>query len=289
MDLICCSYVEWKLVNSCRSIDKIPTEKIVKFLIENDLTINADGRFYVCLTCKASIDRNTEPKKAQKEILGFLSFPSELTEMLKLNCTPKSQTERNDQNRNDLMLNRLEDYLLKPVITFIRIGHLPRGRYFQLKGELIMISANIEDTMKQILPVKQSFIPVSFKKKLEYSGHYIQEYIDRKKIKLYFEWYKKFNHLFAGYELDETLISNYEKEAMERVAEVDTEKSDELIVNHNTFTKETVVDMDDLDTDEEHEESVEEEKEFLKCEHSSLITSTKKIWMHLQLQTNLQT
>ena len=69
-----------------------------------------------------------------------------------------------EQNLNYLKLNRLEDYLLKPVIPFIRIGHLPRGRYFQLKGELIMISADVIETMKRILPVEQNLIPVSFKK-----------------------------------------------------------------------------------------------------------------------------
>ena len=98
MDLICCSCVEWKSVGNCKPIDKIPTEKIVKYLIENDLTRNSDGRFYVCLTCKASIDRNDEPKRAQKEILGFLSFPAELKKSLELKCTPKSKTERNDIN-----------------------------------------------------------------------------------------------------------------------------------------------------------------------------------------------
>ena len=37
MDLICSSCVEWKSVGSCKSVDKIPNEKIVKYLIESDL------------------------------------------------------------------------------------------------------------------------------------------------------------------------------------------------------------------------------------------------------------
>ena len=127
MDLICCSCVEWKSVGNCKPIEKIPNEKIVNYLIENDLTRNSDGRFYVCLTCKASIDRDIEPTRAQKEILGFLSFPLELKKLLKMKCAPNSRNERNDQNLDCLNLNRLEDYLLKPVIPFIRIGHMPRG------------------------------------------------------------------------------------------------------------------------------------------------------------------
>ena len=33
-----------------------------------------------------------------------------------------------------------------------------------------MISADVVETMRRILPVEQNLIPVSFKKKLEYSG-----------------------------------------------------------------------------------------------------------------------
>ena len=113
MDLICCSCDEWKSVGSCNSINKIPTEKVVKFLIKTDLTQNSDGKFYVCETCKTSID------------------------------------------------------------SIDRIGHLPRSRYFYVKGELIMISADLAESLQKILPLEQNLVPVSFKKKLEYTGHYI--------------------------------------------------------------------------------------------------------------------
>ena len=152
--------------------------------------------FYVCDTCKASIDRDTEPRRAQKEILGFLSFPNELNNLLETNCTPHNEKDRDDLEKKYLQLNRLEDYLLKPVIPFIRIGHLPRGSYFQVKGELIMISADVVESLQKILPVNQDLVPVSFKKKLEYTGHYISEYIDKKKIQIYFDWFKKYNHIF---------------------------------------------------------------------------------------------
>ena len=183
MDLICCSCVEWKSVGSCKSIEKIPNEKIVKYLIETDLTQNSDGKFYVCNTCKTSIDQDIEPRRAQKEILGFLSFPLELKKALEVKCTlPRSEKERSDPKQKYLELNRLEDYLLKPVIPFIRIGHLPRGRYFQVKGELIMISADVVESLKKILPVEQNLVPVSFKKKIHYSGHFLQEFVDKNKL-----------------------------------------------------------------------------------------------------------
>ena len=163
-----------------------------------------------------------EPRRAQKEILGFLSFPSELHSALEVQCTPKNEKERDDPKKKFLQLNRLEDYLLKPVIPFIRIGHLPRGSYFQVKGELIMISADVVESLKRILPVEQNLVPVSFKKKLEYSGHYIQEYVDKKKIQIYFDWFKKYNHLFQDYVLDENLVSDYENKALNSIKQKKT-------------------------------------------------------------------
>ena len=78
-------------------------------------------------------------------------------------------------------MNRLEDFLLKPVIPFIRIGHLPRGRYFKLLGDLIMVSADVPETMNKILPIQQQLIAVALKRKITYSGHFIIEYIDKAK------------------------------------------------------------------------------------------------------------
>ena len=45
-------------------------------------------------------------------------------------------------------------------------------------------------TMDKILPVQQSLIPVSFKRRLQYKGHYIEEYIDKEKLLAYFNWFK---------------------------------------------------------------------------------------------------
>ena len=58
-----------------------------------------------------------------------------------------------------------------------------------------MISADVVESLRKILPVQQNLVPVSFKKKLQYTGHYIQEYVDKKKIQIYFDWLKKYNHL----------------------------------------------------------------------------------------------
>ena len=90
-----------------------------------------------------------------------------------------------------MQLNKLESHLLKLCIPFIRVAHCPRGRYFKVKGDLILISSDIEQSLNKILPIQQSLIPVCFKRKLSYTGAYIEEYIETAKIKMYYSWFKR--------------------------------------------------------------------------------------------------
>lgn len=50
--------------------------------------------------------------------------------------------------------------------------------------------------MSKILPVDQSLIPVSFKRRLAYSGSFLEEYVEKIKVLLYFGWLQKCNHLY---------------------------------------------------------------------------------------------
>merc|ERR1712208_132051 len=111
-----------------------------------------------------------------------------------------------------LQLNRLEAYLLKLIIPFIRIIHCSRGSYLKVKGDLILISSDISQSLSKVLPVDQSLIPVCFKRKLTYTGSYIEEYIERQKVKAYYSWFKKYNHLYNDTKLDSNLVDNFEDE-----------------------------------------------------------------------------
>ena len=111
--------------------------------------------------------------------------------------------------RRALQLNKLESFLLKLVIPFIRIAHCPRGSYFKVKGDLILISADINHSLQKILPLDQSLIPVSFKRKLEYGGSFIEEFVDKEKVRLYFSWFKKYNHLYKNIKFDESLLEQF--------------------------------------------------------------------------------
>ena len=87
-------------------------------------------------------------------------------------------------------LNKLESHLLKLIIPFVRVAHCSRGSYIKVKGSLILISADISHSMNKILPQRQNLLPVCLKRKLEYSGNYIEEIIDKTKVRAYFNFYK---------------------------------------------------------------------------------------------------
>ena len=122
--------------------------------------------------------------------------------------------DEENQDRQALKLNRLEAYLLKLVIPSIRIAHCPRGPYLKLKGDLILISSDIGHSLSKILPVQQSIIPVCFKRKLSYTGSYIEEYVENDKVKMYFAWLKNHNHLYKDTKFDETLLDGFLDESI---------------------------------------------------------------------------
>ena len=91
-----------------------------------------------------------------------------------------------------------------------------------------MISADLQTTIDKILPQQQHLIPVVFKRKLSYQGHFIDEWIDRNKVLAYFSWFKKYNHLYEDFELDQKIIDEFEKQAMESLKNCDSDSEDLL-------------------------------------------------------------
>ena len=141
----------------------------------------------------------------------------------------------------------------------------------------IYILLYVVPSVLKILPIQQNLVPVSFKKKLEYTGYYIQEYVDKEKVLIYFKWFKKYNHLFKDYELDESLITEYENRCMEKTKEMDTEKST-VVSDHNVThrMKHNESEGDDIESDEEYHNDDTVGTEYISSQHSSLITDKYK-------------
>ena len=147
------------------------SENFFKYCIDFKQTRTINQKLYICSTCKISIDNGKDPIRSQKEFFGLIDFPDNFKKSLEDDVVV--------ENNTGIKLNKLEDFLLKLAIPFLRVGHSPRGRYFRVKGSLIMISAELQTTMEKILPCQQNLIPVSFKRKVEYKGYFIEEYVNK--------------------------------------------------------------------------------------------------------------
>ena len=88
---------------------------------------------------------------------------------------------------------------------------------------MALISADVQETMDNILPREQNLFPVSFKRKLQYEGHYIREIIDRLKCEIWYYWLLKNNIHFFGKEFQVERIDEFCDSIHETIKEIEEE------------------------------------------------------------------
>ena len=178
----------------------VVTEKMfnaeqMELLTINNETLSIDGKHYVCKYCKRSIKRNQIPSCNEKNKKFMIDkLPEEFL------------TEK-------MSLSKLESHLLKLIIPFIRIAYIPGYGQYKVKGPMITVEADVTKTLNEkVLPRQQELIPVALKRKLSYKGTVMEEMISKSKVQAYFNYFKKFNHLFGDQILDMERIDNWIEE-----------------------------------------------------------------------------
>ena len=130
-------------------------------LILTSKTRNMDNNFYICSNCKPALikglPRMNFIKTGDFDQIG--SLPNHLPD-----------------------LNILESYLLKITIPFIRVSHVPRSPNLKLVGGSVCIEADINHTVRRLQINPETIIPVSFKRKLSFSGYYLEQVFQILKI-----------------------------------------------------------------------------------------------------------
>ena len=196
-EAICCVCMEFKSQAVCKYKIPHPLPKkgplksnisrvaIKKYCYMAEESRNTDKSHRICNECLNQIKGKKIPPKSQRDLFQLSKFPETFL---------KGLTEGKQS------LNKLEQFALKLVIPFIRVANCERGNQMKVKGNLILISADVAHTLNKILPQEQNILPVSFKRKLSYDGHYIAEFVDKHKVALFFEWFKKNNPLFEEVE-----------------------------------------------------------------------------------------
>ena len=236
-NIICCSCNEYKSRQSCVNIIKRGTDQSIfspeqeyEFLLKDDkYNLSIDGNFYICLTCKNQIKSKKKPKRNDREFLQYYDFPDELFQEVKQNCNTidkldnemalHSESPISSHPTDEFRLNKLENFIFKLTIPFIRIANCKMGRYLKVQGNLILISSDIEHSLARILPQEQKIIPVCLKRKLCYQGFYLEEYVDKEKIKTYMKWLQSHNPLFTDIKFDSDKMIHFEEKLTEGIEE----------------------------------------------------------------------
>ena len=130
-------------------------------LILTSKTKNIDENFYLCSNCRPALIKG----------LPRLNF-SKTADMDKIGSLPNHLPD----------LNILESYLLKINIPFIRVSHVPRSPNLKLVGGSVCIEADINHTISRLQINPETIIPVSFKRKLSYTGYYLEQVIKKNQI-----------------------------------------------------------------------------------------------------------
>ncbi len=200
---VCCN--EYKSSNSCSNITNRNGEELLSpaqkqyYLVDANYNKSVDGNHYICTSCRKQIQNDRIPTRSDRDLIDYYTFPVDILE--------------------NGHLNKLETFLFKNPIPFIRVANCKMGMYLKLHGNLVLISSDLKHSTDKILPHKQELIPVSLKRKLAFSGYYLEEWVDVEKVRNYFQWFKKNNPFFEKLELDETRIIEFEKETMNSVQE----------------------------------------------------------------------
>ena len=125
-DLICSSCLQYKQREYCQNIDTLSKELITKYIVNYSYLVKnrTEGQF-VCNLCLKDIKNHIMPKRSHANKFKFCDFPMDFIQALRKHCNFRESSasilpNREIYERNFLTLNRLESYLLKLVIPFIR-------------------------------------------------------------------------------------------------------------------------------------------------------------------------
>ena len=232
-DTNCCICLELKSKDKVTNISNIPLALVKKHCIKNNNTQNTGGEYFACKDCRNKMTQKEQSMNTNKEFFKNSDFPKSLYDEVAREIGPGGTTT----------LNKLEAFILKLVIPFVRVAHCPRGPYLQVRGNLILISSDVSQSLQAIIPREQQILPVAFKRKISYDGHYLAEFIDRKKIEIYFNWLKMNNHLYKDVD--------FSTDVLDQLEDLCNENLEPMLVSEKSENNDEDID-DEIDDEIDH-------------------------------------
>ncbi len=142
---------------------------------------------WICHTCHSTLKRGKMPVQAIINGLKVEAVPDELK-----------------------VLNPLERHLIALVQAFIKIIPLPRGGQMGIRGQLVCVPADLQQTADSLpwTPNVEHLIRVKLKRKVEFKGHHLFMNVSQRKIMDALLKLKEINPLYKDVALNENWIAD---------------------------------------------------------------------------------
>ena len=136
----CCCCLKCQGLDMCYPIDKLNEVEQELYLTLNDMTVTKDKKYYICISCYQGIRKKSMKTKDERPLFIVRDIPDSLKQKLIEKCQFKN-TIFADKNRfgenclsyQYILPNKLEQFLLKDILPFVRVAHTPRSRYLQAR------------------------------------------------------------------------------------------------------------------------------------------------------------
>ena len=185
-NFVCVCYHRMMYCKSVVPCNLAKYSKCSKDLLQNVFSadvcyISNDGNEWVCMTCDRALKRGVMPLQAKANGLKLCKVPPELSD-----------------------LNALKRLICRRV-PFMKMVALPSGKQRSIHGPAVNVPSKV-DTICNVLPrlpSQSELVPLKLKRKIEYRGHYLYDFITPQKALDALRFLKAKNPLYVDIAINE--------------------------------------------------------------------------------------
>ena len=181
-----------------------------------------DNTYYLCLTCKKYLCQGKMPGICHSNNLD-IDHAGQTLDIKDDDGNKIGEYTLTQEDIDNTTLTDLEQSLIARSLIFMKIHKLPKSRMPGMKDKLVYVpipESNTLNSIKTILrtPSEAGILPVKIKRKMEYKGHHLEEYVSIPKIIASLRLLVKLRHPEYRF-LTNSMIDQYEAECLNEASD----------------------------------------------------------------------
>jgi hypothetical protein len=156
---------------------------------------SSNGIEYICQSCHKKLSCRKRKRSQSEDHSTNIKLPSiAVANGLFLDDIPKALHDLSSLDRSFISLR----------ILFMKILALPKGGQYGINGSCVNVPAKLDAICNLLprLPEDVQFIPFKLKRKLQFKGHHMMNYINPTKVMNALIWLKQHNHLYQQIDIN---------------------------------------------------------------------------------------